>query len=115
MSPGKWVNYDALHDWVVIKLGIDDPEAVDVTWKILRKIQKDGIQPTRFVKKALKMLIGKHGVPSLKRKSGGKRKKKSRIMKAINKINKAIRKIKSTLNKINRNINKTIQPIRRYR
>ena len=41
MRKGTWVNYDALHDWVKIKLGIDDPEAVEVTWKILKKIQKE--------------------------------------------------------------------------
>lgn len=122
MSGGHWVNYDALHDWVRIKLNIDDPEAIEVTWKILKKIQKEGIRPKRYVKKALKMLIGKHGSASLKRKSGSSKKKKSRVakfarkvMKAINKINKSIRKTKSTLNKVNRNINKVARPIRKYK
>lgn len=122
LSPGTWVNYDALHDWVRIKLGIDDPEAVEVTWKILKKIRKSGISPTRFVKKALKMVIGKHGSATLRHKSSGKSKKKTRgakytrkVIKAINKINKAIRKTKSTLNKVNRNINKVLKPIRRYK
>jgi len=122
LSPGTWVNYDALHDWVRIKLGIDDPEAVEVTWKILKKIRKSGIQPKRYVKKALKMLIGKHGSATLRHKSGAKSKKKTRagkftkkVMKAVNKINKKIRKIKKTLNNANRKINKVIKPLRRYK
>ncbi len=108
MKPGKWVNYDALHDWVVIKLGIDDPEAVNVTWKILKKIQRDGIRPKRYVKKALKMVIGKHGVATLRRKTGNKRKRKSRIMKTVGKINKAIRAVKRILRKID-NIQRSIK------
>jgi len=129
MKPGKWVNFDALYDWVRIKLDIDEePEATNVTWKILNKIHNKGIEPTRFAKKALKRLIGEHGAISLRR-SYNKRGNKSRshkIIKHLQKIgkkfgkvirstSKTLRKIKRTLNKTNNNINKVIKPIRRYK
>ena len=71
MRAGKWVNYDALYDWVSTKLwsrtGLDEKYFADVTWKIMRKIKNEGIDPTHFAKKAIKMVIGKHGVAGTKR------------------------------------------------
>jgi prefoldin subunit 5 len=121
MKPGHFVNFDALYDWVRIKLDIEEPDTTAVTWKIMKKIQNEGIAPKRYVKKAIKMLIGKHGLVSLKHKSSGKKKKSranktvKRIMKAVTKINKAIRKTKRTLNKVNKNINKYTRPLRKYK
>ena len=118
MSPGNWVNYDALYDWVRIKLNVDDDIAVGITWKILKKIQKDGIRPTRFVKKALKRTIGQHGVLTIRQKTSTRTNKSTmgnKIGKMLNKVNKGIRKIKRIITTINNNINKVIKPIRKYK
>lgn len=102
LREGTWVNFDALYDWVRIKLNIEEPYTEGVTWKIMKKIQKNGIKPKRFVKKALKKLIGDHGVTSLRRTSGGKRKKKVKSkMRHVNSINRVIRKVRKVLNTIN--------------
>lgn len=68
MSPGMWVDYDALYDWVRIKLGIEEPELTVATWNILKAIRKNGTKPTRFVKKAIKKLIKEHGYHKKRRK-----------------------------------------------
>lgn len=126
MNPGKFVNFDALKDWVRIKLNIsDEPELTSVTWKILKKIQSKGIAPKRYAKKAIKMVIGKHGVPNIKRKSGsskskpnkhGKRMKK--VIKTLKSINKIIKKINRKgikfMKKSNKIINKTLDKTIKY-
>ena len=74
IAGGHKLNFDALQDWVRIKVGLEEPELTPVTWAIINKIQANGIKPTRFVKKALKRLIGQHGAVSVRRGGGGKRK-----------------------------------------
>jgi len=112
LSPGTWVNYEKLKIWVQGKIGItEEPELSSVTWKILKKIQRDGIRPRRFVKKALKAFIGQFGTPSVRR-VGSKRSKSGQW---LNKISKAIRKINKNLRKISKNISKVTKPLGRYK
>lgn len=112
LKPGTYVNYDALKDWVKIKLGFEEPELSEVTWKIVRKIRSVGIPPKRYVKKALKMVIGDHGVVTVRR---GSKSKKSKGSKLLNKINKVVKKINKIVTKLSRNINKGYRGVRRYK
>lgn len=113
MSPGTTVNFDALKDWVRIKIGLEEPELTPVTWAIVNAIKTDGIRPRRFGKKALKKLIGEHGATSFK--TGGRRNKRSKFTKNLNRINKFVQRVKRTFGKISKNINKYTKPIRRYK
>lgn len=101
LSSGTYVNFDALREWVKGKLGIDEENLTDVTWKILRKINKDGIKPKFFVKKALKKFIGKYGVitPTRMRSNNG-----SKTLGKINKIIRIAKKISKNINKVSKNI-----------
>ena len=95
LPPGKWVNFDALRLWVEGKLGITEEEELNaVTWKILRKINSNGIKPKRFMKKGIKALIAKRGVISTRGKSSG-RKQKSAIGRFFSKVS----KLSKTINK----------------
>ena len=125
MRAGKWVNYDALYDWVSTKLwsrtGLDEKYFADVTWKIMRKIKNEGIDPTHFAKKAIKMVIGKHGVAGTKRNYKSKSKNKSgKYMKKLKKFaknaKKAIKKMKRVIKKIVkiRKINKGLRQVNKY-
>ena len=69
MKPGVSVNFDALYDWVRVKIGLEEPELTEVTWAILHKIRNKGIDPTHFAKKAIKKVIGKHGLAGTHRKN----------------------------------------------
>jgi len=113
LKPGTYVNYDAIKDWVKVKLGFEEPELSEVTWKIVRKIRSVGIPPKRYVKKALKQVIGEHGVISAKRVSGAK--SKSKGSKTLNKIAKVLKKINKILKKISRNTTKSYRGMRRYK
>tara|TARA_B110001454_G_scaffold129539_1_gene120772 strand:- start:88 stop:750 length:663 start_codon:yes stop_codon:yes gene_type:complete len=125
MRAGKWVNYDALYDWVSTKLwartGLDEKYFADVTWKIMRKIKNEGIDPTHFAKKAIKMVIGKHGVAGTKRNYKSKSKNKTgknmkKLKKFAKNIKKAIKKMKRVIKKIVkiRKINKGLKQINKY-
>jgi len=112
MPPGKNVNFDALRNWVEKKLGITDKTELDtVTIKIQKKILGKGIKPTFFVKKAIKMLIGKRGVPRISnRRSSGKI---GRAQRALNKIAKIMRKVNRFTKKIGKNIDKVNKGIKK--
>ncbi len=118
MRPGNWVNFDALYDWVRIKIGLEEPELTPVTWAVIRKIQNKGIAPTHFAKKAIKMVIGKHGLAGTKRKykkktkvSGGMKDKRGKYAKAYSKakvkVSQAAKKINKILKKVRKNVTKT--------
>lgn len=118
MKPGVSVNFDALYDWVRIKIGLEEPELTDVTWKILHKIRNKGIDPTHFAKKAIKMVIGKHGVASPRRTykkktkvSGAIEDKRSKYSKAYSnaktKVNQSAKKVNKILKKVRKNVTKT--------
>lgn len=114
LSPGTWVNYDSLKKWVYAKIGItEEPELTDVTWKIMRKIQRDGIKPKRFVKKAIKEFIGKYGVSSIRRIGGGG--KRSGFTKALNKINRIIKKLNKIVRAVSNPVVKANRTLRRYK
>tara|TARA_R110000824_G_scaffold384702_1_gene578785 strand:- start:65 stop:733 length:669 start_codon:yes stop_codon:yes gene_type:complete len=120
MKPGVTVSFDALYDWVRIKIGLEEPELTPITWKILHKIRNKGIKPTRFAKKAIKMTIGKHGIPNIKKRSSTSKKKYGKFMKKLvkfaNKIKKVIKKMKRILKKIVklRKINKGLRQLNKY-
>jgi hypothetical protein len=111
MRAGKWVNYDALYDWVSVKLaartGLDEKDFSNVTWKIMKKIQNEGIDATHFAKKAIKMVIGKHGVAGTKRNY--KRKNKSKSSPFMKKVKKFAKKAKKVIKKMKRIIKKTFK------
>lgn len=66
MPAGIRVNVDELKKWVMGKLGVsDEKEAEDVAWKIRYKILHQGIKQTRFLKKAIKFVIGQRGIPDI--------------------------------------------------
>ena len=119
MKPGVSVNFDALYDWVRIKIGLEEPELTDVTWKILHKIRNKGIDPTHFAKKAIKKVIGKHGLAGTHRRkykkkttiSGQLADKRGRFAKMISKVkanvSKSAKKINKVLKKVRKNVTKT--------
>jgi hypothetical protein len=120
MKPGVSVNFDALYDWVRIKIGLEEPELTPVTWSILHKIRNKGIAPTRFAKKAIKMTIGKHGIPNVKKRFSTNKKKRGTFMKKlikfVKKVKKVIKKMKRIVNKVVklRKINKGLRKINKY-
>tara|TARA_B110000285_G_scaffold209904_1_gene251306 strand:+ start:43 stop:708 length:666 start_codon:yes stop_codon:yes gene_type:complete len=119
MKPGVSVNFDALYDWVRIKIGLEEPELTDVTWAILHKIRNKGIAPTRFAKKAIKMTIGKHGIPNIKKRSSTKKKRGNfmkKLIKFVKKVKKVIKKMKRIVNKVVklRKINKGLRQLNKY-
>ena len=135
MKPGVSVNFDALYDWVRIKIGLEEPELTDVTWKILHKIRNKGIDPTHFAKKAIKKVIGKHGLAGTHRrkykkkttisgKLADKRGKyakafssaKAKVSKAAKKINKILKKVRHDVTKTSnlRKINRGLRQINKY-
>ena len=119
MRPGKWVNFDALYDWVRIKLDFEEPELTAVTWAILKKIHYKGIAPTHFAKKAIKIVIGKHGLAGTKRSYKNKNKSSplmKKLKKFAKKVKKAIKKMKRVIKKIVkiRKINKGLKKINKY-
>ncbi len=100
LPPGTRVNFDALKNWVTKKLGITgETELMEATFKIQNKILGKGIQPTFFVKKAIKKLTSTAGV-SLKRRIGQKR-QSSRSNKTVRTINKYNRKLKKVAKIVN--------------
>ena len=136
MKPGVSVNFDALYDWVRIKIGLEEPELTDVTWKILHKIRNKGIDPTHFAKKAIKKVIGKHGLAGTHRrkykkktttisgKLADKRGKyakafssaKAKVSKAAKKINKILKKVRHDVTKTSnlRKINRGLRQLNKY-
>lgn len=121
MKPGVSPNFDAIYDWVRIKIGLEEPELTPVTWSIIHKIRNKGIEPTHFAKKAIKMVIGKHGVAGTKRNYKSKSKKKhGSFMKKLTKFaknaKKAIKKMKRIIKKIVkiRKINKGLRQINKH-
>ena len=128
MSPGTWVNFDKLHAWVEGKLKILDNvtnpsgksyytgEATDVTWRILYKIQRDGIKPTFFVKKALKKVIGQFGQANLRRSSGGNKQGKwaKKLTRGLKKAGKILKKVSKKGMKGVKLANKGINTASRY-
>ena len=104
MMAGTFVNFDALHDWVQVKIGLEEPELTNVTWAIIHKIHGSGIKPKRYAKKAIKRLIGEHGVASMKRTSKPKTKKAVKQLKTTSiteDITKLLKKARKVLNNIN--------------
>ena len=136
MKPGVSVNFDALYDWVRVKIGLEEPELTEVTWKILHKIRNKGIDPTHFAKKAIKKVIGKHGLAGTHRrkykkktttisgKLADKRGKyakafssaKAKVSKAAKKINKILKKVRHDVTKTSnlRKINRGLRQINKY-
>lgn len=52
--PGKMPPVSALFPWVKAKLGItDDKEAMSIAWAIARKLEREGMEPRHYVRKAL--------------------------------------------------------------
>ena len=86
LPAGHFVNFDALHDWVRIKLNVPDELSEEVTWKILKKIKNKKIKPKRFWKKSILRLVKKHGLRT------SKRNKKPKHNKIFKKIHRFIRK-----------------------
>jgi hypothetical protein len=122
LAPGTFVNFDALRIWVEGKLGVPSDQSENVTWLIMKKIERQGIKPKFFVKKALKKLIGKHGVVSLKRVSVKKKgkwgrrlnKAKKNVNKALKKINKSIKKANRIAKKANKTASKSINTATKF-
>lgn len=105
MPKGTVVNFDALLNWVKIKLGVEDEDqARDVTFRIRNKIISKGIAPTRFIKKAVNMFIMKYGVltPSVRRARVSKKKHKTltKVIKTLKKVYKATKKTAKFLNNV---------------
>lgn len=103
LPAGKWVNFNALHDWVEKKLGIStEPELTQVTWKVIRKINEKGIEPKRFMKKGIKALIARRGVIRTRVKSNIKRSKSSRLSKISKKVGRIVRTITKYVGKVDK-------------
>ena len=92
----------------------EEPELTNVTWKIVRKIATAGIPPKRYAKKAIKMVIGKHGIPNIRR-TAGNRNKSGKFMKKVKKlIRKAVKVIKK-LNKLTTKTGKYYKKLRKFK
>lgn len=111
---GTRVNFDALRYWVENKLGVSPDESTNVTFKIYQKIISTGIQPKRYMKKAIKIFIGKYGKVSVHNKITNRR-KKSRLQKVLGKIFKHIKAVSKALKDINRTVKKITKPINKAR
>lgn len=51
--PGKAPPFDPIHEWVRVKLGLQEPDATSAAWAIVNKIKNEGIEPTRFMYKSV--------------------------------------------------------------
>ena len=57
--PGKMPPVDALFPWVKAKLGVkDDVEARSIAFAIAKTIERDGIEPRHYVRRALLRMEG---------------------------------------------------------
>lgn len=99
MPPGEDVDITRLREWVRKKVGISDEEVLSiVTGRIYKKITNEGIPPTRFLDKAVDVVINIWGKKKRKqfiRTKGRLPAKKTikilkSVTKAINKINKLV-------------------------
>jgi hypothetical protein len=99
MSPGKSVNYDALHDWVRIKLNVPDELVDQVTWKIWHKIKEKGIEPTRFWKRSILKLVKRNGSRTARKKKI-KKSKHTKVFKSLKNIFRVAKKIGRYMKKI---------------
>lgn len=91
VPPGSKPNYNKLKKWVEGKLGITDEDELErATIKIQDKIANKGIEPTFFVKKAIKALIAMRGVTRI-------RKRRTRVS-----ANKTLTKVARKVSRVNR-------------
>lgn len=99
LPPGKSVNFDALSDWVRIKLNIPDEFVDQVTWKIWHKIKEKGIEPKRFWKRSILKLIKRTGAKSA-RKKRVKKSKYTKIFKSLKNIFRMAKRINRFMKKM---------------
>lgn len=104
IPPGRTgiVDYNKLRKWVQGKLGItDEKELNEATYKIKRKIETKGVQPTFFVKKAIKALQAQRGTPRLRKFTKGvpANKTLTRIARKASKINRMTKKVSGLASK----------------
>lgn len=52
--------FEPIHDWCKRRLGIKDPEAKNVAWAIINKIDKEGIDPVSYARNAVDAVIRKY-------------------------------------------------------
>ena len=105
------LNIDDLRAWVFHKLGItDDDENLNVTFKIAKKIMKEGIKPRRFIKRAIKRMTANN--PPVKRKPVVK---KSALGRAFNRVIKKLKKLNKMQRRIIKKINKIHKKVRKYK
>lgn len=107
LPPGRKVNFDALHNWVMYKLGITDyEESRLVTAKIYQKIRSKGIAPTRFFKRAIKSVIAARGIGRLRRQPRKKRRvsRLKRLFKKLHRIARAARRVSRYINRTKREL-----------
>lgn len=101
MPAGTEVNFDALYNWVVGKLGIEEGDtAREVTFKIRQKILAKGIKPKRYMKKAIKKFIGQHGGRVVGKPSSSASKRSGGILKLIRKVNRKLKKVDKVLKQV---------------
>lgn len=119
LPAGTKVNFSALRIWVERKLGIHEGDELSfITWNIYRKIINKGISPKRFMKKAIKQFIGKHGKitvrmsKSNRSKPSGFGKLLKRVVKIIKKIIRNVKSLVKSVKSVTRTIKKTTKPIR---
>jgi len=114
---GVNINMDQLKSWVFHKLGItDEAENLAVTFRIMKKIQGEGIKPRRFVKKAIKRFISGGKVPRKPRTKKAKRSKFfSKLRKKVKNLGKKIKRISRQATKLLTKADKGYRKIRRYR
>lgn len=105
MPAGNNVNYDRLKKWVEGKLGITDPDELNAaTFKIQKKIETKGIQPTFFVKKAIKALVAQRGVVRIKKRNTNIHANKTltRVSRNASRTNRMTKKTSSIMSKFMR-------------
>lgn len=92
MPAGERVDFNALRIWVEHKLGIPEgDELTATTHAIYNAIIKNGIQPRRFMKKAIRKFIGLHGTTSIKSSTNSRKNKDRKSTSFSGKIKKAIK------------------------
>lgn len=100
MPAGEDIDYDKLRIWVEFKVGIPEgDELTAVTNIIYKRIKSNGIQPRRYMRKAIRKFVGMSGTTSIK--SGGSNTPKkqgfsSKVKKAVTSVKKLISDFKSS-------------------
>jgi len=59
-EPGSPPPYEPIYEWCRRKLGLSEKEAKSVTWAIIKKIDKEGVEPVAYARNAIDAMVRKY-------------------------------------------------------